>query len=49
MFKWLFRIALGYLATKLAEEYLHPSRSTRERSRPGKASPKRRSKRSAAT
>ena len=26
MFKWLFRIGLGFLVTKLAEEYMQPAR-----------------------
>ena len=26
MLKWLFRIGLGFLVTKLAEEYMQPAR-----------------------
>ena len=42
MFKWLLRIGLGLLVTKLAEEFMHPSRDTRARAKSEKPAPKRR-------
>jgi hypothetical protein len=32
MLKWLFRIGLGQFVTKLAKEYLHPSRGKTQKS-----------------
>ena len=41
MLKWLFRIGLGYFVTKLAEEYLHPSRGKTRKSRSPKTAKRR--------
>ena len=42
MFKWLFRIGLGFLVTKLADEYLHPSQGNTQKPRSPRKTPKRR-------
>jgi hypothetical protein len=44
MFKWLFRIGLAFLVTKLAEEYLHPSPANNAKSRAHRRTPNRRKK-----
>jgi hypothetical protein len=49
MFKWLFRIGLGFLALKLAETYKSPWRGTKEKPLPDRPAPKRRKKDSART
>ena len=43
MLKWLFRIGLAFLATKLAEEYLRSSTANNAKSRSHRA-PNRRKK-----
>ena len=44
MFKWLFGIAVGFLAVKLAETYKRPSATSRERSFPDRPASKPRRK-----
>ena len=44
MFRWLFRIALGFLAVKLAETYKREWRGTKEKPLPSAPAPKRRTK-----
>ena len=44
MLKWLFRIGLAFLVTKLAEEYLHPSSANNGKSRSHRRTPNRRKK-----
>ena len=44
MFRRLFRIALGFLAVKLAETYKGEWRGPREKPLPDKPAPKRQSK-----
>lgn len=44
MFKWLFRIGLAFLVTKLAATYQHPSRHAKEKPFPDKPAAKPRKK-----
>jgi hypothetical protein len=44
MFKWLFRIALGFVALKLAETYQRASPATKEKPLPDKPAPQGRRK-----
>ena len=41
MFKWLFRIGLGLLVTKLAEEYMRPVRRKTDKRTAGRPAAKR--------
>ena len=40
MLKWLFRIGLGFLVTKLAEEYMQPARRKFDKRTASRASTK---------
>ena len=42
MFRWLFRIALGYVATRLANEYMHPAPRKGDKRTANRSTPKRR-------
>jgi hypothetical protein len=42
MLKWLFRIGLGLLVTKLAEEYMQPARRKSEKRTASRPAAKRR-------